>query len=472
MASGAAPAQGLGRQLAILAVGSALFMQFIDQTALSTALPTLASAFRIEPVNLKLVLTSYILVQAVVVPASGWAADRFGARRVFIASMALFLLGSVLCGLSRNLGELVLFRVLQGAGAAMLMPVGRIIVVGNSPREHLVRSMALLTTPAMVGPIIGPPLTGLILKVASWPWIFYINVPVCLLGMLAVWKFVPRQKQPHPGRFDTTGFLLAAVAMACAMGVAETLGFDLVPAWVQAAAGVIAVLAVIAFVGHARRTEKPVLDLTLFRIDSFRASMSGGALVRIGIGATPFLMPLLVQIGLGWSPLKAGFVTMSMAVGALASRPLAARMIRGLGFRNVLLWTAVLVSIFTAAPGLFRASTPLWLMFIVLAVGGFIRATQFTTSNTLSFVDLDHKAVNAASTLSAVVLQLSISMGITVGGLALQLMRIGGSDRIRPEQFTLPFAIVGAISMLSVLVYARLPRGLASDVAGRGRSRR
>ena len=468
----AAPETRLARQLAILAVGSALFMQFIDQTALSTALPTLADAFHIEPLHLKLVLTSYILIQAVIVPASGWAAERWGPRRVFMGCMAVFLLGSVLCGLSRNLGELVLFRVLQGAGAAMLMPVGRIIVVGNSPREHLVRSMALLTTPAMVGPIIGPPLTGLILKVASWPWIFYINVPVCLLGMLAVWKFVPRQKQPHPGRFDTTGFLLAAVAMACAMGVAETLGFDLVPAWVQAAAGVIAVLAVIAFVGHARRTEKPVLDLTLFRIDSFRASMSGGALVRIGIGATPFLMPLLVQIGLGWSPLKAGFVTMSMAVGALASRPLAARMIRGLGFRNVLLWTAVLVSIFTAAPGLFRASTPLWLMFIVLAVGGFIRATQFTTSNTLSFVDLDHKAVNAASTLSAVVLQLSISMGITVGGLALQLMRIGGSDRIRPEQFTLPFAIVGAISMLSVLVYARLPRGLASDVAGRGRSRR
>ena len=467
-AAGAEPeASGFGRQLAILAVGSALFMQFIDQTALSTALPTLAEAFHIQPVNLKLVLTSYILIQAVVVPASGWAADRYGARRVFMACMATFLLGSVLCGLSRTLGELVLFRVLQGAGAAMLMPVGRIIVVGNSPREHLVRSMALLTTPAMVGPIIGPPLTGLILKVASWPWIFYINVPVCLLGLLAVWKFVPRIRQPHPGRFDSVGFVLAAVAMACAMGVAETLGFDLVPWTVQVAAAVIAVAATVLFVQHARRADKPVVDLSLFRIPTFRASMTGGTLVRIGIGASPFLMPLLVQIGMGWSPLKAGLVIMSGAVGALISRPLAAPLMRRLGFRNILIATAALLSVFSAVPGLFRTSTPVWLMFALLALGGFVRATQFTSSNTLSFVELEQGQIGSASTLSAVVLQLSISMGITVGSLALQLVRWNaGGAPITPADFTVPFAIVGVISALSVLVYVRLPRGVGSDVTG------
>ncbi len=462
--------EGLARQLAILAVGSALFMQFIDQTALSTALPTLADAFRIPPIDLKLVLTSYILVQAVIVPASGWAADRWGARRVFMAAMAVFLLGSVLCGLSRTLGELVLFRILQGAGAAMIMPVGRIIVVGQSSREQLVKAMALLTTPAMVGPIIGPPLTGLILKVASWPWIFYINLPVGILGMIAVWKFVPRTRQPHPGRFDTLGFVLAAVAMSSLMGLAETLGFNLIPWTVQVAALAVGLAATVAFIHHARTADRPVLDLSLFRVRSFRASCTGGTLVRIGIGATPFLMPLLLQIAMGWSPLQAGSLTISMAIGALISRPLATRTMRLMGFRNVLVWTAALVALFTVVPGFFRVSTPVWIMFGLLAVGGFVRATQFTASNALAFAELNQSQVTAASTMQAVVLQLSISMGITTGSLALQLVRVGsGSHGLTASDFTLPFCFVGALSLLAAPVYARLPREVGADMAGRRR---
>ena len=464
-----APPPGIGRQLAILAVGSALFMQFIDQTALSTALPTLAAAFRIPPINLKLVLTSYILVQAVIVPASGWAADRWGARRIFIGAMAVFLLGSVLCGLSRTLGELVLFRILQGAGAAMIMPVGRIIVVGQSPREHLVRSMALLTTPAMVGPIIGPPLTGLILQVASWPWIFYINLPVGLLGMLAVWKFVPRLREAHPGRFDTVGFVLAALAMSTAMGLAETLGFNLIPWTVQVAALVVAVVSTIAFFHHVKHTERPVLDLTLLRFKSFRASVTAGTLVRIGIGATPFLMPLLMQIALGWSALHAGLLVVGMAVGALLSRPLAARMMRALGFRTVLVVSAVLVGVLTVAPGFFRPSTPVPLMFLALAAGGFVRATQFTASNALSFAEIDQKLITAASTLQAVVMQLSISMGITVGSLVLALVRSGAGGRLTPEQFTLPFCLVGLMSLLATPIYLGLHKEVGADMAGRRR---
>lgn len=462
---------GLGRQLAILAVGSALFMQFIDQTALSTALPTLATAFKIEPVNLKLVLTSYILVQAVVVPASGWAADRWGARRVFVGAMAVFLLGSALCGLSRSLGELVLFRILQGAGAAMIMPVGRIIVVGQSPREQLVRAMALLTTPAMVGPIIGPPLTGLILKIASWPWIFYINLPVGVLGIIAVWRFVPRTREPHPGPFDTLGFVLAAIAMSTTMGLAETLGFHLIPWTVQVAALAVAIASTTLFIRHARRSERPVLDMSLLRLKTFRASCTGGTLIRIGIGATPFLMPLLLQIAMGWSPLRAGSLSVGMAVGALVSRPLAARMMRLFGFRNVLIWTALVVSILTMAPGFFRVGTPVWLMFGALALGGFVRATQFTASNALSFAEVDQRGVTAASTLQAVILQLSISMGITVGSLALQLVRLHSGPSLTPEQFTLPFCFVGLLSLVAVPVYAGLHQDIGADMAGRGRDR-
>ena len=461
--------QGIGRQLAILAVGSALFMQFIDQTALSTALPTLAVAFKIPPIDLKLVLTSYILVQAVVVPASGWAADRYGARRIFMAAMGVFLLGSVLCGLSRTLGELVLFRILQGAGAAMILPVGRIIVVGQSPREHLVKAMALLTTPAMVGPIIGPPLTGLILKIASWPWIFYINVPVGILGMIAVWKFVPRTRQPHPGRFDTIGFVLAALAMSTTMGLAETLGFNLIPWTIQIAALVVAIASIAGFIHHARRAEKPVLDLSLLRLKTFRASCTGGTLIRIGIGATPFLMPLLLQIAMGWSPLQAGSLTVGMAIGALLSRPLATRMMKLFGFRTVLVWTAGMVGLFTMAPGFFRGGTPVWIMFGVLAAGGFVRATQFTASNALSFAEVDQKGVTAASTLQAVILQLSISMGITVGSLALQLVRLNAGPQLTPADFTLPFCFVGLLSLAAVPVYARLHRDIGADMTGHRR---
>ena len=462
--------EGVGRQLAILAVGSALFMQFIDQTALSTALPTLATAFKIPPIDLKLVLTSYILVQAVVVPASGWAADRWGARRIFMAAMAVFLLGSVLCGLSRTLGELVLFRILQGAGAAMIMPVGRIIVVGQSSREQLVKAMALLTTPALVGPIIGPPLTGVILKVASWPWIFYINLPVGILGMIAVWKFVPRTRQPHPGRFDTIGFVLAAVAMSLLMGLAETLGFNLIPWTVQVAALVVGLAAAAAFVHHARTTDRPVLDLSLLRLKTFRASCTGGTLVRIGIGATPFLLPLLLQIGMGWSPLQAGSLTISMAIGALTSRPLATRMMKLLGFRSILVWTGAMVALFTLVPGFFRVGTPVWIMFGLLALGGFVRATQFTASNALAFAELNQSQVTAASTLQAVILQLSISLGITAGSLALQIARASsGGHPLAAADFTLPFCFVGLMSMLAVPIYARLPREVGADMSGRRR---
>ena len=461
---------GLGHQLAILAVGSALLMQFVDATALSTALPTLAQAFHIEPVNLKLVLTSYILVQAVLVPASGWAADRWGARRIFMAAMAIFLIGSVLCGLSRTLGELVLFRVLQGAGAAMMTPVGRIIVIGQSAREHLVRSMALLTTPAMVGPIIGPPLTGVILKVASWPWIFYINLPVGLLGMLAVWKFVGRTREPHPGPFDTAGFVLAGVAMAAGMGLAETLGFNLIPWTVQAAALIVAVVCGWAFVRHALRAEHPVMDLRLFELKSFRASTTGGTLVRMGVGATPFLLPLLLQVGLGWTPLKAGSLVIGIAIGALLSRATATSSMRWLGFKTVLVGTAVLVAVLTAAPGLFRASTPFWVMFAVLGAGGFVRATQFTTCNALSYAEIDQKRVTAVSTLQSVIQQLGIAAGITFGGLALHFTQ-GAGGRLTPAQFTLPFCLVGVLSLLAVPAYLGLHKEVGADMAGRRRGR-
>ena len=255
------------------------------------------------------------------------------------------------------------------------------------------------------------------------------------------------------------------------MGLAETLGFNLIPWTVQITALIICVASGAGFVMHSRRVDKPVLDLSLLKLKTFRASVTGGTLVRMGIGATPFLMPLLVQIAMGWSALQAGFLMVGIAVGALASRPLAARMMRMFGFRTILVWTAILVGILSAAPGLFRDGTSPILMFIALAAGGFARATQFTASNALSFVEVDQKTVTSASTLSAVMLQLSISTGITVGSLALQLVRIGAGPVLKPEQFTLPFCVVGVLSAAAALIYARLPRDVGSDMTGHRRAR-
>jgi EmrB/QacA subfamily drug resistance transporter len=454
-------------RLAILAVGSALLVQFIDQTALATALPTLAVAFRTDPVHLKLALTSYMLVQAVIVPASGWAADRFGARRVFIIVTLVFVIGSVLCGLSRSLGTFVLFRILQGAGAAMMIPLGRAIVVGVSPRESLVKSMILLTTPAMIGPLIGPPLTGFILAVASWPWVFYLNVPVGLFGMIAVHTFVPKIVQPHPGRFDSVGFGLAAVAITAAMSVSETIGFALVSWKAQLVAALIAAGAGAAFLVHSRRAANPVLDLDLFRLPTFRASLIGGVFVRVAVGGMPFLLPLLLQIGCGWSPLQAGSMMVSAALGSLMLRPVAPMLIRGLGFRRVLAGATVAYGLTCLLPVLFRPDTPVPFIVAVLLLYGVFGAITFTALNTIAYAETAPEEVSRATTLYAVVQQLALSLGVTVAALLLQLARLGGHGRLTADRFILPFGAVAAIALAAIPFFLRLDPRAGENISGR-----
>jgi EmrB/QacA subfamily drug resistance transporter len=454
--------------MAILAVGSALLVQFIDQTALATALPTLAVAFKTDPVHLKLALTSYMLVQAVIVPASGWAADRFGARRVFMFVTLVFVIGSVLCGLSRSLGTFVLCRIVQGAGAAMMIPLGRAIVVGVSPRDGLVKSMILLTTPAMVGPLIGPPLTGFILAVASWPWVFYLNVPVGLLGMAAVHAFVPKLIQPHPGRFDSVGFGLAAVAIGAAMSVTETFGFSLVSWKTQVVAGAIAAIAGAAFLLHSRRAANPVLDLSLLDLPTFRASLLGGVFVRVAVGGMPFLLPLLLQIGCGWSPLQAGGMMVSAAVGSLLLRPVAPMLIRALGFRSVLVWATAAYALVCLVPVVFRPDTPVALIMFVLGMYGVTGAITFTALNTIAYAETPPEAVSRATTLYAVVQQLALSFGVTVVAFLLQVARLGGNGRLTAQQFILPLGAVAVIALMAVPIFLRMGREAGDNLTGRG----
>lgn len=456
-----------GSRLASIAVASALFMEFIDSTSLSTALPTLAEAFQVDPIHLKLALTSYILALAVFVPISGWAAEKFGARRVFLVAMTVFLTGSVLCGLSKSLEQLVAFRVLQGMGGAMMTPVARLIVVGSTPRERLLKAMGWFTMPALVGPLVGPPLAGFVLSVADWPWIFWLNVPVGLLGMVAVMRFVGPMRMEDPGRFDWSGFVLSALAITGLVVVAETAGLSLIPWPVQAVTLAIALACGWAYLALARRKVRPILDLGLLRYPTFRASVIGGTFVRLGIGATPFLMPMLLQVGLGWTPLQAGSVTLAGGVGVLCARPFATVVLRRVGFRAALTVFVLLVAALSAAPGFFTSGTPAAVIMALLFLAGFCRSNQFIAANTIAYADVPDRSVAAASTLSAVAQQIGLALGVSFGGLMLHLARGDGEGAaLVPADFTLPFIAVGLITLLAAPVYLALDPKAGANISG------
>jgi len=460
----------LATRLISIAVASALLMEFIDSTALSTALPTLSRAFAVDPIHLKLALTSYILALAVFTPASGWAAERFGARRVFLSAMTVFLLGSALCGQSRSLEALVASRIVQGIGGAMMTPVARLIVVGATPKDKLLTAMGWFTMPALIGPLIGPPIAGLVLSVADWPWIFYINLPVGLLGVIAVMRFVPKSEPKRDlGRFDTPGFILSALAVSGLVVVAETAGVNLLPPWAQITLLTLSVACGWVYLRIAKRTGRPILDLTLLRYPTFRASLVGGTLVRLGIGASPFLMPLLLQVALGWSPLKASFVTLATGIGVLVARPFAAAGLKRFGFRTSLAVFVSLTALFTAAPGFFGHATPMALMMAALTLGGFCRSNQFIAANTIAYADVPETSTAAASTLSAVTQQVGLALGVSFGGMMLHLAR-GSGGALTPDRFTFPFVAIGLVTLLALPVYLSLDKDAGSAISGRNRA--
>ncbi|WP_233206709.1 MFS transporter [Caulobacter sp. FWC2] len=460
----------LATRLISIAVASALLMEFIDSTALSTALPTLSRAFAVDPIHLKLALTSYILALAVFTPASGWAAERFGARRVFLSAMVVFLLGSALCGQSRSLEALVASRIVQGIGGAMMTPVARLIVVGATPKDKLLTAMGWFTMPALVGPLIGPPIAGLVLSVAEWPWIFYINLPVGLLGVIAVRRFVPKSEPKRDlGRFDTLGFVLSALAVSGLVVVAETAGVNLLPPWAQITLLALSVACGTIYLRIAKRTGRPILDLTLLRYPTFRASLVGGTLVRLGIGASPFLMPLLLQVALGWSPLKASVVTLATGVGVLVARPFATAGLKRFGFRTSLAVFVTLTALFTAAPGFFGPATPMAVMMVALTLGGFCRSNQFIAANTIAYADVPETSTAAASTLSAVTQQVGLALGVSFGGIMLHLAR-GAGGALTPDRFTLPFVAIGLVTLLALPVYLSLDKDAGAAISGRNRA--
>ena len=341
------------QRLIPLIVATALFMENMDSTVIATSLPAIAADIGTSPLTLKLAITSYLLSLAVFIPASGWTADRFGARMVFSIAIAVFMVGSIGCALSQNVTHFVIARILQGMGGAMMTPVGRLVLLRSIDKSALVNAMTWVTVPALIGPVIGPPLGGFITTYFSWHWIFLINIPIGLLGIFMAMKYIDPIKSEDPERFDLYGLVLAGIGLAGIAFGLSVAGLNLLP-W-PIIAGLVAVgsISMTLYVMHARRTGSPVLDFSLLRLSTMRASIIGGFLFRLGIGALPFLLPLLMQVGFGLSPFQSGLVTFSSAVGAMGMKTLAARIIRTFGFRNLMTVNAVVSSVFLAACALF-----------------------------------------------------------------------------------------------------------------------
>jgi EmrB/QacA subfamily drug resistance transporter len=450
-----------------LIVACALFMENMDSTVIATSLPAIAADIGTSPLTLKLAITSYLLSLAVFIPASGWTADRFGARAVFSAAIAVFMVGSIGCAISSSITDFVIARTLQGVGGAMMTPVGRLVLLRSIDKSALVNAMAWVTIPALIGPLIGPPLGGFITTYFSWHWIFLINIPIGLLGIWMALKFIDPIKSEVPERFDLTGLVLAGVGVAGLAFGLSVAGLGLLPWPVVVALILGGALAMGFYLRHARRTASPVLDFRLMRYPTLRASLTGGFLFRLGIGALPFLLPLLMQIGFGLSPFESGLVTFASAVGALGMKTLAARIIRAFGFRNIMTVNSVVSSFFLAACALFTPTTPLLLIMIILIVGGFLRSLQFTAINTLAYAEIATEETSRATTLVSVVQQLAISAGVAVGAFAVEAT-IAARNVAQPgaEDFWPAFVVVAILSATSCYAFWKLPDNAGHQISG------
>jgi EmrB/QacA subfamily drug resistance transporter len=451
-----------------LIVATALFMENMDSTVISTSLPAIARALDTNPLALKLAVTSYLLSLAIFIPASGWTADRFGTRNVFRTAIGVFVLGSIGCAASHSLEQFVLARIVQGMGGAMMTPVGRLILVRSIDKRLLVNAMSLVTIPALIGPICGPPLGGFITTFASWHWIFLINVPIGLVGIALVSRFIPNVYAEQQDPFDVLGVILSGLAIAGLAFGLSALGLEFLPTKIVVALIAAGAVSAVAYVIHAGRTPAPILDLSLLRLPTFRASIFGGFLLRLGIGALPFLLPLLLQVGFKLTPFQSGLITFTAALGAMFMKAAVASVLRRFGYRNVLVYNALISSAFLAACATFVQGMPFAAMVAILLSGGFFRSLQFTSINTIAYAEIEPAKMSRATALVAAAQQLSLSTGVAVGALVVEFMvRLRQSTTISINDFPPAFLFVSLLSASAVLIFARLPRDAGAELSGR-----
>ena len=453
-----------------LVVASALFMENMDSTVIATSLPAMAKDLNEDPVILKLAFTSYLLSLAVFIPISGWCADKFGARTVFRAAIGVFMLGSVACGFANGLGWLVLARAAQGIGGAMMVPVGRLVLVRTIPKDQFIGALAYLTVPALIGPIVGPPFGGFITTYFHWRWIFWINVPIGCVGLVLSTLFIPNIREREVPALDVVGFLMSGIGLSALIFGITVAGQAFVPKPLAIAAAVGGLGLLVAYVAHARRTPHPILDLSLLSVPTFRTNVFGGFLFRVGVGATPFLLPLMLQVAFGLSPFQSGSLTFMTAAGALLMKLTAAPILRRFGFRRVLIVNALVSAVLLGACALFTAGTPGSVIMAVLLAGGFFRSLQFTSLNAIAYADLTPGQVSRATSFVSVAQQLSVSTGVVVGAFVLDRTRAFRGDlALTQPDFATAFLVVAAVSACSIFVNMRLSDEAGSEMSGHRR---
>jgi EmrB/QacA subfamily drug resistance transporter len=450
-----------------LIVACALFMENLDGAVIATALPEIARDLNADPLRLNIAITAYLFGLAVFIPASGWIADRFGAQPVFSAAIAIFTLGSVACGFATSLPTLVLARLVQGVGGAMMVPVGRLVMLRAVDRKELVRAMAWLTVPALIGPVLGPPVGGAIATFATWRWIFWINVPIGLLGIVLARRFIPDLATVERRPFDFPGFVLTGIGLAALMAGLETIARGLVPPLATAALIGFGVALLLAYAVHAGRARAPILDLGLLRIPSFSAVMTGGTIFRIAVGGLPFLLPLLFQLGFGLTPFASGLLTFASAAGAIIMKITAVPILRWFGFRSVLFWNSLIGGASVAVYAAFRPETPHAAILLVLLITGFFRSLQYTSLNTLAYADIPDTKMSSATSFAAMMQQLSSSVGIALAALALHLaLGSRGGEDIETGDFLPVFLFFGLVAASAAFFFPGLAADSGAAVSG------
>jgi EmrB/QacA subfamily drug resistance transporter len=442
-------------------------MESLDTTILNTAVPAISAALKVVPLSMKSVLASYTLSLAVFIPISGWMADRFGTRRVFASAIGLFTLGSLLCGLSTNIHLLVACRILQGCGGAMMVPVGRLTLVRTFAKSELLRAMSFVAIPALVAPMLGPIAGGLIVGYLHWRVIFFLNIPIGLIGLLMVYLHLPDyREQTHP--LDVVGLILFGSGVALLSYVLEIFGDHMMGMGEITWLLVISLILLAGYGIHAKRTEFPLLQLSLLRIRTFRAAVSGGFFTRLGIGGVPFLLPLLYQVGLGFTPIQSGLLIMPQAMAAMCMKVVMRPLLARLGYRGVLVSNTVILGILLFLFAAIGLHTPVWCIVLLAFCYGAFTSLQYTCMNTLVYSDITEEETSSASSIASTGQQMSISFGVAVAGLATAFF-IPDRARANPAQMVhgthLAFLFLGALTILSTIVFRGLRRDDGSNVS-------
>lgn len=453
----------------ILAV--AMFMEMMDGTVIATSLPAIAADIGTEPIALKLAMTAYLVALAIFIPVSGWMADRFGAKNVFRWAIFVFMLGSLACAFAYSLPSFVVSRFFQGMGGAMMTPLARLVLVRVTPKQDLVSAMAWLTVPALMGPIMGPPIGGFLTTFLSWHWIFLINIPIGTIGIVAATLFLPHIPSGPDRPIDWWGFILCGTAFSGILFGLSVISLPALPPVVGIATCLLGLVAGIAYLGHARKVAFPLLKPDLLRNKLFRTAIIGGMLFRIGMGAFPFLFPLMLQVGFGLTPFETGMITLYAAVGAIGAKFFAKRVYARFGFKPLLLTMATLSACSLVINGLFTPLTPAWVMIGVLFVTGLIRSTFFTGINAMSFGDISEEDAGQATAFFAVTTQLSFALGVALAGGILEIMTLQRGGEVLVGDFQQAFWLVGAFSALAVLPFLALSRDAGSSITGHRRAK-